>query len=339
MISFVWYSEAPFLAGVGGTETFTAGVIRELQHRNIPSQIATIGFGEQDGRLDFPDIPFTALNSPADAATLPGTVIFATDPPPSLVAYPAYFMMHLPIWLYKERAETYRQALIGRKLIANSLFAAGEWERFLKLPPKSVPVVYPFADEAFGQQLPLPQNDGKLRVLFANRLNVDKGIYTFMAALHNPHLFDDPRFIFTVVSAAAHSPQGAVIKKLVEAHPMLKVVAPATTPQAMAKLLAIQDVVVVPSSMRTWRETFGMISVEAQNVGCRVVASDNGGLPETDCGGLILVEPDNPVTLAEGILKATKLGRLSDAERVAAAKKFTVQQSVDQLLAAIDYKP
>ncbi len=53
----------------------------------------------------------------------------------------------------------------------------------------------------------------------------------------------------------------------------------------MAALIASYDIVVLPSNSQYWHETFGIISIEAQlSSGCRVVASDDGGLPETDCG-------------------------------------------------------
>ena len=76
-----------------------------------------------------------------------------------------------------------------------------------------------------------------------------------------------------------------------------------------------------------WRETFGMISIEAQHAGCYVVASDDGGLKETDCGGLILFEP--------GIQKAASVGSFSNKQRKEAVKHFTRAESVNALLAII----
>ncbi len=55
--------------------------------------------------------------------------------------------------------------------------------------------------------------------------------------------------------------------------------------------MARHDIVVMPSNSQYWHETFGIVSIEAQHSGCRVVASDDGGLPETDCGGVVLVTP------------------------------------------------
>jgi glycosyltransferase involved in cell wall biosynthesis len=88
----------------------------------------------------------------------------------------------------------------------------------------------------------------------------------------------------------------------------------------------------MPSSDIYWKEIFGIVSVEAQHAGCRVVASNAGGIPETDCGGLVLVKPDDPQALANGIVRAASLGPLTAAERMYATSQFTVATSVDQLL-------
>jgi glycosyltransferase involved in cell wall biosynthesis len=100
----------------------------------------------------------------------------------------------------------------------------------------------------------------------------------------------------------------------------------------MAELMAVNDIVVMPSNSQYWHETFGIVSIEAQHSGCRVVASDDGGLPETDCGGIILVKPDDSEALAQGINKAIRLGPLQNSVRAKAANLFTVEQSVDNLL-------
>jgi D-inositol-3-phosphate glycosyltransferase len=88
----------------------------------------------------------------------------------------------------------------------------------------------------------------------------------------------------------------------------------------------------MPSNSQYWHETFGIVSIEAQHSGCRVIASDDGGLPETDCGGMMLVTPDNAEALAWGIREAIASGPLPSAVREDAGTKFTVRQSVDALL-------
>jgi glycosyltransferase involved in cell wall biosynthesis len=100
----------------------------------------------------------------------------------------------------------------------------------------------------------------------------------------------------------------------------------------MAALMADHDIVVMPSNSQYWHETFGIVSIEAQHSGCRVIASDDGGLPETDCGGVTLITPDNAEALAWGIRKAVDSGPLSSAARQDAGARFTVEQSVDTLL-------
>ena len=109
-------------------------------------------------------------------------------------------------------------------------------------------------------------------------------------------------------------------------------VATCKTPDAMAALMGAHDIVVMPSNSQYWHETFGIVSIEAQHAGCRVIASDDGGLPETDCGGVVLVRPDNAEALAWGIRDAVDSGPLSLATRQSAGMRFTVGQSVDTLL-------
>lgn len=103
----------------------------------------------------------------------------------------------------------------------------------------------------------------------------------------------------------------------------------------MAALMADHDIVVMPSNGQYWHETFGIVSIEAQHTGCRVVASDDGGLPETDCGAVTFVEPDNAEALALGIRIAIAEGGLSVVERQSASSKFTAAQSADELLTVL----
>jgi len=63
-----------------------------------------------------------------------------------------------------------------------------------------------------------------------------------------------------------------------------------------------------------------------------VIASDDGGLPETDCGGVVYVEPDNAEALAWGIRQAVASGPFTPGARQVAGTRFTVEQSVGALL-------
>ncbi len=79
MISFVWSSKYPFVAG-GGSESYTAGHIRELARRGIASRILTIGHGANDGRDCYPDIKFKNLRSKEELSALDDIIVFITYP-------------------------------------------------------------------------------------------------------------------------------------------------------------------------------------------------------------------------------------------------------------------
>jgi D-inositol-3-phosphate glycosyltransferase len=226
-------------------------------------------------------------------------------------------------------------ALRGKQLMAPSKFAAKWWSRHLRHTIGRIPAVYPFAEPIFGQvKRPEFRGSSKTKILFAGRLTPDKGIFTLLSSLHlsGMHNLD---YELTVTTAGKHTEEGKVIHTMLQAHPLVNVVPARRTPKGMAELMAEHDIVVMPSSNIFWKEVFGIVSVEAQHAGCRVVASNAGGLPETDCGGLVLVRPDDPQSLANGIVKAAYLGPLTTAERLFAATKFTVGASVDSLLRVI----
>jgi glycosyltransferase involved in cell wall biosynthesis len=224
----------------------------------------------------------------------------------------------------------------GKHLLAPSKFAAKLWGKQLHQAIGRMPAVYPSAEPIFSEiERPQYTPHQPPRILFAGRLSPDKGIYTLLASLHVGSL-RGREFELTVTTAGDHNDDGQLIKPLLDAHPKVNVVPACRTPKEMAALMADHDVVVVPSSDIFWKEIFGMVSVEAQHAGCRVVVSDAGGLPETDCGGLVLIKPDDPLSLANGITRAIALGPLTEAERLFAGTKFTVAKSVDKLLSIIE---
>ncbi len=209
---------------------------------------------------------------------------------------------------------------------------AGFWQKYFHLTytPQHV---YPFAAESFSQVARPSNKHPRARVLFAGRPTPDKGVYTLLASLQMPPLLALD-FEMSCVLAKNNLGGSDIIGPLLRSHPRIQVLDHMTSAAAMATLYAHHDIVVIPSSNILWKEAFGMISVEAQHAGCRVVASRSGGLPETDCGGVLLIRPDNPLALAKGIRRAIELGPLPTSARTEAAKHYTVAQSVDQLLQA-----
>jgi D-inositol-3-phosphate glycosyltransferase len=339
MISFVWSSRYPFIAGSGGSENYTAGHIRELQRRNIPCRILTLGHGRHDGRDDFPDIEFKALKSAKELETLDDTIVFITYALDVKTKKTSYVILHCPPPDYKYDPHHNIPALAGKKLIATSRFASKMWARYYAKVSRKIPlvsIVYPFADPPFAGVKRPNHKGAKTRILFAGRLIHDKGIYTLLTALHLKPM-RDLNYKLTVTTAGSNDENGRLIKKLLEVHPWINLLPAKRSPKAMAQLMANHDIVVMPTTNIFWRESFGIVSVEAQHAGCRTVVSKSGGLPETSCGGLIVTKADDPLALANGIVRAAELGPLTEAERNRAVQKFTVQKSVDSLLEVIRY--
>jgi glycosyltransferase involved in cell wall biosynthesis len=332
LISFIWSPGNALPAGTGGSENYTVGQVRELNRRGVPAQVVTVGLGDRDGRDDFTDIPFRSLSTLTEVGELDSTVVFVNEPHTAATRYPAFLILHNPPPI-RERYKAF--AIDGtrdRALIATSQYAAALWSGYLDVDVSTINVVYPFAEPCFAAQSRPGNETRKTRVLFAGRLSPEKGIYTLLETLHIDIIDQDTALTFTATTAGADKPQGKIIERLLGEHPGISLVATCKTPARMAALMAGHDIVVMPSNSQYWHETFGIVSIEAQHSGCRVIASDDGGLPETDCGGVVLVKPDNAEALAWGIREAMDSGPLSPAARQDAGMRFTAAQSVDTLL-------
>jgi glycosyltransferase involved in cell wall biosynthesis len=336
MISFVWEIGLPLPAGTGGSENYTIGQVRELNRRGIAAQVVTVGVGTIDGRDELVGIPFKSVRSVDDVSALDGTVVFVTEFPAVRTRNPAFQFLHIPPPLREEERRRIAAQTQGRTLIATSRYGAQLWARFLGVDISDIHVVYPFAESCFADQARPLWDPSDVRVLFAGRLSPEKGIYTFLEMLHRDLIAADRNLHFTATTAGADKSQGRIIQRLLEAHPGVELVAARRSPVAMAELMADHDIVAMPSNGQYWHETFGIVSIEAQHTGCRVVASDDGGLPETDCGAVTFVAPDNAEALALGIRTAIAEGPLTPEERRAASSRFTVGHSVDQLLAVFE---
>jgi len=291
-----------------------------------------VGVGEADGREQFSDVPFVSLNQLSDVSELDSTVVFVNDIGAVATKSPSFRILHVPPPIRDRHRALALESVRDRILIATSRYSAQLWSTYLDIDPASVHVVYPFAEPAFAIE---PRRDpvlGPTRILYAGRLSPEKGIYTLLSMLHVDVIADDHSLSFTVTTAGSDKPQGQLIKKILAGHPGITLTDARKTPESMSALMAEHDIVVMPSNGQYWHETFGIVSIEAQHAGCRVVASDDGGLPETDCGGLKLVEPDNAEALAWGCRAAIAAGPLQESERQLAASRFTVVQSVDALL-------
>jgi glycosyltransferase involved in cell wall biosynthesis len=326
-------------AGTGGSENYTVGQVRELNRRGISAQVVTVGLGAEDGRADFTGVPFRSLGALTEVGELDGVVVFVNEPHVVPTRHPAFLILHNPPPI-RDRYKVFAvEGTRSRTLIATSRYAAALWAAYLDVDVSTISVVYPFAEPCFATESRPRDEFRKTRILYAGRLSPEKGIYTLLETLHVDIIEQDVELAFTATTAGADKPQGKIIEQLLDAHPGVSLVATRKTPAAMAALMTEHDIVVMPSNSQYWHETFGIVSIEAQHSGCRVVASDDGGLPETDCGGLVLVEPDNPEALAWGIREAADRGPVSSAARQHAGTRFTVRQSVDTLLTVLATPP
>ncbi len=126
MISFVWPPGAAMLGGTGGSETYTAGHVRELMRRGIAAQVVTIGHGTKDGRQDFRDIPFVALANENEISHLQGTVVFVNKAYPVSTLHKPTIILHCSIPKSSDR-ERYKSFIVDSNIIATSVYSAQQW--------------------------------------------------------------------------------------------------------------------------------------------------------------------------------------------------------------------
>lgn len=334
MISFVWSDISPLYAGRGGTESFTIGHVRELKDRGIPARIITLGLGKEDGRQYYPDIEFMDLDKPSQLSALDDTLVYVNFPFNVPTRRHAFAFFHIPPLDRRNRIVDYKSALrADTTLLTNSRYLRSVWAEYLDVNPNTLHIVYPFADPVFAKVKRQVFKTNKTRVLFAGRLVPEKGMYLLMEALHHNVLAEG--FSFTATNAGNQTPPGDTIEYVMRHNPLLRVIQARQTPGDMARLYARYDIVVVPSNNQYWHEAFGMVSVEAQHSGCKVVASNADGLPETNCGELVLFKPGNSYDLALKIAGAAKAGPMLPEQRQDTIQHFTRASSVDMLLSAL----
>jgi len=332
MISFVWPPGEPMLAGTGGSETYTAGHVRELLRRGIDAQVVTIGHGLKDGREDFSDIPFLALDDEKLISELPGTVVFVNKAYHVPTKNKSFLILHCSIPKMADR-DRYKSFIVDRTIIATSIYSGQQWALYLDVPYSRINIVLPFADPIFGN-VKRSKPSRKTRILFAGRLHPEKGIYTILEMMHQKDM-QQGDYTVSFLTAGQHVEVGREIARMLKGYPYAKLIAPQKSVSAMAKLLSKSDILLMPS---VFAEPFGMLSVEAQHAGCRVVASNVGGLPETNGGLLTLVESRSPLALLTGIKQAVALGQATSRERNHALREFTLHESVDELLKVLNFK-
>jgi glycosyltransferase involved in cell wall biosynthesis len=320
------------LAGTGGSETFTAGHVRELKRRGIDVQVVIVGPAIKTSRQEFPDIPFLGLSHERGITDLPGTVVFINRAYDVPTRNKAAIILHCAV-PSKVEQHLRKKDTLGKVIIATSVYNAQQWALYLNVPSNAINVVMPFADPIYGNSR-RSKPGKKVRVLYAGRLHPEKGIYTVLEMMHQYEM-NVLDVNMSIVMAGQHVEEGRAIAQMLKGYRYAKLLDPRKTVPAMAELLAKTDILLMPS---VFAEPFGMLSVEAQHSGCRVIASNLGGLAETNCGLLTLVEERNPQALITAIGEAIALGLSTTKERKLAVDEFTLSKSVDALLRYIPFK-
>ena len=317
------------LAGTGGSETYTAGHVRELLRRGIKAQIVISGL-KPIPSPGFRDLPFVFLKSPQDIIKLPGTLVFVNNYYPLKTRRRINMIVHNTIPNVVQKPAYHRVTAKGKNVIATSVYGAHEWALYLKTRSSNIQVVHPFAAPAFGE-VKRTKPGRRPRIIFASRLYPDKGIYTLLEALHQRAVLKRGRqnWDVSIVTSGLHLEAGRTLARMLHSYPYAKLIPAQKTVKGMASVLAAHDILLMPS---VYNEPFGMLSVEAQHAGCRVVVSSVGGLPGTNCGLMTIVKPRHPVALLNGIEEAVTLGAATEKERENAKKFFTLESSVDALL-------
>lgn len=326
MISFVWPAASSMLAGTGGSETYTAGQVRELLRRGIKAQVVTIGAPPTQSRTDFPGVPFLGLERESDISALDGQVVFINRAYMVPTKNQAAIILHCATSIMPKPA-VMRQEVSDKIVIATSEYNARQLALYMDIAYRRIHVVLPFADPAYGQVKRRWLSE-RPRIIFAGRLSAAKGIYILMEMLET-YQSTFSQFDVAIVAAGQHTETGRLVAAMLKHYPYATIIEAKKTPEAMARLMAETDILLMPS---VFAEPFGMLAVEAQHAGCRVVASNIGGLPETNVGFLITVEPRDPEALKIGIEQAIGLGHVSAHQRDLAKEKCTLESSVDSLL-------
>ncbi len=108
--------------------------------------------------------------------------------------------------------------------------------------------------------------------------------------------------------------------------------------ERLAKLFSAADLVVHPGTC----ETFGLVCLEAQACGTRVLAVRGGGLEEAVCGEgePVMAEDASPYSLAEAIGRCLDLGEGEDARRERRERivnSRSIEHTFERLISVYDY--
>lgn len=173
---------------------------------------------------------------------------------------------------------------------------------------KALPMDTPITGNPYdaGRFRVISGNKRERAIIFVGRLVSDKGVHVLLAALRhlrNRAMYNKNKVQLTVVGVG---PEEASLRA--ECGDLDVIFAGVLQGEALAAALNQHKVLVVPS---LWPEPFGIVALEGAACGCKVIGSDQGGLPEAigpcgttfpngdahalaECIHQVLEEPDGP---------------------------------------------
>jgi len=348
------------LQGRGAVESITAGWAAELARRGHDVAVVALGRFPSSVVIERHGYRIALLRDVADILTVTGRtpdVVVSNSRPHHLQLLPPgpakVLMMHNPPAPFPDNATSTSESwpptgdwdALGTTLERRGGFidtladlrrtecicACSRWlaERISGMTGRRARVVYPHVDPAFRQV----ERQGQRRrptILYSGRLVWRKGLADLVAMATSGGLPGE-LLVTDFSNTGQLAPDVLAVRNLLASTPGIRSVPPARTPEAMARLMASADVLVVPST----EEPFGLVSAEALASGTPVVGYASGGLHETGDDGLYLVETGNLLQLREAIDKAVAAGPLSVASRDAVAERFSVSASTDSLLGMV----
>lgn len=139
-------------------------------------------------------------------------------------------------------------------------------------------------------------------ILFVGRLNPIKGAHTLIEAmklLEKRNILAECRFVGSSFTGDS-KPTEYMTNLLAKAPHNVKFTGFCSA-NSIGEVYRRADILCCPS---IWQEPFGKVNVEAMGCGIPVVATRVGGIPEIAAdGGIILIDPDSPIQLADALQK------------------------------------
>ena len=149
-------------------------------------------------------------------------------------------------------------------------------------------------------------SDGEFNLLFVGRITREKGIYDLLYAAKLLSL--DPETKHVNILLAGDGPEKSRLMqkaRLLGLEKSFRFLGNFTYAEIPALYQSV-DAFILPSiPIEFWQEQFGMVLVEAMASGLPVISTMSGSIPEVVGDSGILIQPGDPVSIAEAVKKVS----------------------------------